>query len=101
VHVPDDGATRSGNISAENSARWPGRDRALRGGVEAGHLPAPGSEPLPLRVAASVAQGRDLPDPHCRRGSRDLSGRALTRPCVGVDSPRRNVGQDNPERTRR
>jgi len=50
--VSADDATPCGNTSGDNGARWPEKDRALRVGVGAGHLPAPRSEPLPLRVAA-------------------------------------------------
>ena len=51
--VSTDGATLCGNTLVGNGARWPEKDRALRVGVGAGHLPTPRLEPLPLRVAAS------------------------------------------------
>ena len=51
-------ATLCGNISAEIGARWPERDRALRVGVEAAHLPPSAAKPRALRLLAFAADGK-------------------------------------------
>ena len=70
-----DGTTQSGNSSTKNSARWHKRDRTLRAGVEAGHLPAAVLEAKTAEGIGVQARRWDLPGLHCQRGSRYLCGR--------------------------